>query len=81
MIVAYPVEDHNKLTDNDGRVLPDAYMIEKGTTTKQFAGKIHSDFEETFTHGILAKTGQRIGADHEVEDRDVIKIVAATRTK
>ncbi|MHA1911059.1 MAG: redox-regulated ATPase YchF [Candidatus Kariarchaeaceae archaeon] len=81
MIVAYPVEDHNKLTDNDGRVLPDVFMIEKGTTAKKFAGMIHSDFEETFTHGILAKTGQRIGADHEIEDRDVIKIVAATRKK
>ena len=68
-------------TDNDGRVLPDVFMIEKGTTVKKFAGMIHSDFEETFTHGILAKTGQRIGADHEVEDRDVIKIVAATRKK
>ncbi len=79
LIVAYPVEDISRLADKDGNVLPDAFLIPKGTTAKEFAEKIHTDLAESFIHGKIAPTGRRIGADYEIEHNDIIKIVAATK--
>ncbi len=79
MIVAYPVEDISKLTDKDGNVLPDAFLIPKGTTAIEFAAKIHTDFAKNFIHGQLAPSGRRIGADYEIQNNDIIKIVSAAK--
>jgi hypothetical protein len=76
LIVVYPVDDENKLTDKKGNVLPDAFFIPKGTTAKEFAYIIHSDLGESFLHAIDAKTKRRIGEDYALQDGDVIKIVA-----
>ena len=43
LIVVYPVEDETRLTDHDGRVLPDAFLVKKGTTAKELAFKVHTD--------------------------------------
>ena len=79
MIVVYPVEDLTKYTDKDGNVLPDAFLVPKGTTTIEFAGKIHSDFAKNFINGQLAPSGRRVGADYELQNNDVIKINAALK--
>ena len=79
MIVAYPVEDISKFTDKDGNVLPDAYLIPKGTTAIEFAAKVHTDFAKNFIHGQLAPSGRRIGADYEIQNNDIIKIVSAAK--
>lgn len=79
MVVAFPVEDPKKLCDHDGRVLPDAFLVPSGTTTRRLAGKVHTDLEETFLHGILSPVGRRIGADYEVQSGDIIKIVATAK--
>ena len=79
MIVAYPVEDISKLTDKSGNVLPDAFLVPKGTTTIEFAAKIHTDFATNFIHGQLAPSGRRVGADYELENNDILKIVSATK--
>ena len=79
MIVAYPVEDISKFSDNDGNVLPDAFLIPKGTTTIEFAAKIHTDFAKNFIHGQLAPSGRRIGADYEIQNNDIIKIVSVAK--
>ena len=42
MITVYPVEDLEHLSDHNGRVLPDTYLIPQGTTARQFAYVIHS---------------------------------------
>ncbi|MGV9102523.1 MAG: redox-regulated ATPase YchF [Candidatus Thorarchaeota archaeon] len=76
-ITVYPVQDVNSLTDSDGNVLPDAYLVPKGTTAKEFAGYIHSDLEDNFVHAVNARTKMRISDDHVLEDKDVIKIVSA----
>ncbi len=76
-IVVFPVEDANKLTDHEGRVLPDAFLVPKGTTAKQFAGMIHADLAKTFINAIDVRTHTRMGADHVLEDKMVIKITAA----
>lgn len=79
MIVVYPVEDTSKLADKLGNVLPDAYLVPKGTTTIEFAAKIHSDFAKNFIHGQLAPSGRRIGADYELQNNDIVKIVSAVK--
>jgi len=77
MIVVYPVEDQTHYTDKKGRVLPDAYLVPRGTTARQLAYMIHTDLGKTFLYAIDAKTKMRIGEDHVLKDGDVVKIVAA----
>ena len=79
MIVVFPVEDVSKFTDKSGNILPDAFLVPKGTTAKEFAGKIHTDFAKNFIHGTLAPSGRRVGADYELQNNDVIKIVSAVK--
>lgn len=81
MITVYPVHDANSLTDSDGNVLPDVYLVPEGTTAKEFAGHIHTDLMESFIHGIDARTKMRISDKHVLKDRDVIKIVSAKGSK
>jgi ribosome-binding ATPase YchF (GTP1/OBG family) len=81
MITVYPVHDANSLSDSDGNVLPDVYLVPEGTTAKEFAGHIHTDLMESFIHGIDARTKMRISDKHELKDRDVIKIVSAKGSK
>ena len=76
-IVVYPVEDAEKLTDHQGRVLPDCHLVPRGTTARQFASMIHTDLGETFIHAVDAKTKKRLGEGYILEDKDVIQIVAA----
>ncbi|MCS3901445.1 redox-regulated ATPase YchF [Methanococcus voltae] len=77
MIVVYPVEDENKYCDKKGNVLPDAHLVKKGTTAKELAYKIHTDIGDKFIYAVDAKKKIRIGADQELKDGDVIKIVSA----
>ena len=77
LIVVYPVDDENKLMDKKGNVLPDAFLVPKGTTAREFAYVIHTDLGESFIHAIDARTKRRIGEDYVLKDRDIIRIVAA----
>ncbi|MCX8169048.1 MAG: redox-regulated ATPase YchF [Candidatus Methanomethylicia archaeon] len=81
MIVVYPVEDVNKLSDHHGNVLPDAILIKKGVTAKEMAYKIHEELGSTFIYAINARTKQKIGESAELKMNDVIKIVAAKARK
>ncbi len=76
MIVVYPVENENDYTDKEGRVLPDAYLLRKGSTAEDLAYKVHTDIGEGFIRAIDARTDMVIGRDHELEDGDIIKIVS-----
>lgn len=75
LIVVYPVEDDNHLTDKENRVLPDAYLMAKGSNAKDLAYKIHTDIGDHFIRAIDARTHRIIGSDHELKDGDVIRIV------
>jgi ribosome-binding ATPase YchF (GTP1/OBG family) len=79
MITVYPVEDLEHLSDHNGRVLPDAYLIPKGTTAHQFAYLIHTELGESFLYAIDARDKRRIGEDAILKDRDVISIVSAKK--
>lgn len=77
LIPVYPVFDVQFLSDKDGRVLPDVYLVSRDTTLRKFAGKIHTDFEKFFINGIDARTKKRLGENYEVKEGDIVKINAA----
>lgn len=77
MIAVYPVENVEKLSDHDGNVLPDVYLVPYGITAKQFAYLIHSDLGEGFIYAVDARTKRRLGEDYVIKDRDVVRIVSA----
>lgn len=74
--VAYPVQDETHWVDGDGNVLPDAILIPEGTTAKGLAYAVHSDLGDGFIRATDARSGRIIGADHEVQNGDVIRIHA-----
>ena len=74
-IVVYPVADSNKLSDNKGNTLPDGFLVESGTTLKEFAFSIHTEIGEKFICGIDARTKRKLSAEYELKDGDVFEIV------
>ena len=77
-ICVYPVSDVNTYSDNKNNILPDAFLIEKGTLLKDFVReKIHSELAANFMFGIDAKTKKRLGENYELKDRDIIRIVTS----
>jgi ribosome-binding ATPase len=76
LIVTYPVEDENHLTEKQGRILPDAYFMKKGSNAKDLAYKVHTDLGDHFIRAIDAKTKRVIGADYKLRDGEVIRIVS-----
>lgn len=76
LITVYPVEDEQHLTDKDGNILPDVYLMPKGSTARDLAYKVHTDLGEKFIRAVDARSHRIIGADHELKDRDVIRIIA-----
>ena len=76
LITVYPVEDENKYTDHFGRVLPDAFLLPRGSTAKDLAYRVHTDLGDKFIRAVNARTKRTVGADYILQDGDVIRIVA-----
>ncbi len=79
MIVVYTVEDAERLSDHNGRVLPDARLVPFGTTARELAYMVHTELGESFIYAIDARTKIRRGEDYILRDRDVISVVSAKR--
>ncbi|HEX68899.1 MAG TPA: redox-regulated ATPase YchF [Candidatus Bathyarchaeota archaeon] len=79
MITVYPVEDLEHLSDHNGRVLPDAYLVPYGTTARQLAYIIHTELGESFIYAVEAREKKRVGEDYILKDRDVISIISAKK--
>ncbi len=77
LITIYPVEDETKLSNKNGEILPDVKLLRLGSTAKDLAKSIHADLAKGFLFAIDAKTKQRVGADHQLKNGDVIKIVSS----
>ena len=76
LISVYPVEDDGRYTDHFGRVLPDVFLMPRGSNAKDLAYKVHSDLGDKFIRAVNAKTKRTVGADYVLQDGDVIRIVA-----
>jgi ribosome-binding ATPase YchF (GTP1/OBG family) len=75
-ITAYPVENETRWTDSQGRMLPDAHLLQEGSTPVDLAYAVHSDIGDGYLHAVDARDGRKIGDDHELGEGDVIKIVS-----
>ena len=79
LIVVFPVEDENKFCDGQGRVLPDAFLMKRGSTPHEMAFQVHTDIGEGFLYAVDARTKMRIKENHELMDGDIIKIVSTKK--
>lgn len=77
-LVVFPVEDENHWTDKDGHVLPDAYLMPPGSKARDLAYRVHTDLGENFIRAINARTKRVVGQEYELQDGDVIRVVART---
>ena len=66
----------SKLTDSDGNVLPDCYLMPPGSTALDFAFKLHTDLGKNFVKAIDIRTKQAVGKEHPLKHRDGIEILA-----
>tara|TARA_Y100000034_G_scaffold124222_1_gene172087 strand:- start:47 stop:1030 length:984 start_codon:yes stop_codon:yes gene_type:complete len=66
----------SKLEDKDGNVLPDCFLLKKGSTALDFAYKLHTDLGNNFIRAIDVKTKRTVGKEHVLHHRDVVEIVA-----
>lgn len=76
-IAVFPVANASKLSDKDGNILPDVFLVPRGTTVRELAFKIHTSIGEKFIAGIDAKTRKKLGADSELKNNDVVEIAFA----
>ncbi|MEM1804496.1 MAG: YchF-related putative GTPase [Nanopusillaceae archaeon] len=73
-IAVFPVANDD-LTDNKGNILPDCYLLPKGSKIIDLALKIHSEIAENFVRVIDMRTKKSFGKDYELKHRDVLRIV------
>lgn len=67
----------NKLEDKDGKVLPDCFLMQSGSTAYDFANKIHSDLAKHFIKAIDVRKKTAVGRDYKLKNRDVMEIVTS----
>jgi ribosome-binding ATPase YchF (GTP1/OBG family) len=79
LMVVYPVEDEHRYSDSQGRVLPDAFLMKKGSTPRDLAFRVHTEIGEGFLYAVDARTKMRVKDTHQLKDRDIIKIVSTRR--
>ncbi|MFC7142450.1 redox-regulated ATPase YchF [Halosimplex aquaticum] len=75
-ITAYPVQDETHWTDGQGNALPDAFLLQSGSTPKDLAYAVHSDIGDGYLHAVDARKNMRISDEEELDEGDVIKIVS-----
>ena len=73
-VAVFPVEN-NRLTDKDGNILPDCFLLPEDSNALDLAYHIHSDIGKNFIKAIDARTKRVIGKDSKLKNRDVIEIV------
>lgn len=78
-ITAYPVQNETRWTDAKGNVLPDAFLLPRGSTPKDLAYAVHSDIGDGYLHAVNGKTNREVSEDYELEESDVIKIVSTAK--
>jgi ribosome-binding ATPase YchF (GTP1/OBG family) len=79
MIVVYPVEDETHFCNKQGDVLPDAFLMKKGSTPHDLAFQVHTDIGKGFLYAVDARTKMRIKENHVLRNGDIIKIVSAAK--
>jgi len=63
------------MTDSKGNVLPDCYLMLKGSTALDFAYKLHTDIGDGFVKAIDIRTKKAVGKDYVLKHRDGLEIM------
>jgi hypothetical protein len=79
MNAVYPVADPEKLTDKNGNVLPDVYLLPTGSTLDDLARTVHTDLHKGLLYAVDVRTGIHLPTDYALRDRDVLSIVSTAR--
>ena len=64
----------SKLEDSDGNVLPDCFLMPTGSTSLDFAYKLHTDFGRNFIKAIDVRTKKTVGKEHVLQHLDIVEI-------
>ncbi|MDP1695655.1 MAG: redox-regulated ATPase YchF [archaeon] len=64
-----------KMTDSKGNVLPDCYLMKKGSSALDFAFRLHTDIGKNFVKAIDIRTKQAVGKNYELKHRDGLEIM------
>jgi ribosome-binding ATPase len=72
-ISVYPAG--SKLEDSNGNVLPDCYLMKKGSTALDFAFRLHTDIGKGFVKAIDVRTKRAVGKDYVLKDGDGLEIM------
>ncbi|WP_436910280.1 redox-regulated ATPase YchF [Halosimplex marinum] len=59
---------------DDGTFLQDCFVLPDGSTAEEFAYFLHTDIGEGFLHATDVRSGRQVGADTELDHRDVVEI-------
>jgi ribosome-binding ATPase len=81
MNVVYPVADPSRLSDKEGNVLPDAYLMANGSTVEDLAKEIHTDLAKGILHAVDIRSGLRLPVNYLIKDRDVLSIISTMKKK
>ncbi len=73
MIAIFPAGD--KLADSKGNVLPDCYLMKKGSTALDFAYRLHSDIGKNFIKAIDVRTKKAVGKEYQLKHMDGFEII------
>jgi len=75
----YPVATPEKLSDKNGRVLPDLILLKDGSTVFDLAKEIHSDLTKGLLYAKDLRYNLRVPTNYQLRDRDVISLVSASK--
>jgi len=81
MNAVYPVADVSKLSDKDGNILPDVYLMKSGSTIEDLAREIHTELVKGLLYAIDIRDGLRLPINYHIKDRDILSIVSAKKKK
>ena len=73
-IPVYPVENEKEWSDKKGNILPNVFLVKKGSNVLDLAYMIHEDIGKGFISAIDARTKKRLGKDYILNKNDIIKI-------
>jgi len=75
-IPVFPVATE-KYTDTEGNILPDCYLVKKGTTALDLAYKIHTELGKNFVKARELRFKKIVGKDYILENGDIIQIISS----
>lgn len=75
----YPVADEKKLSDKNGKVLPDLILMKDGATVNDLAREIHSELTKGLLYAKDLRYNLRLPTNYQLRDRDVVSLVSASK--